>query len=809
MTNKIFIVEGMSCAACSSAVERIMNKQESVKYASVNLTTKKLTLEYDEDLIDVTKIEELIGKAGFEAKELMIEKTVVIPVDGMTWAACAATVSRVIAKANGISSVDVNIATNKARIVYNPNLIRLSEIKNKITKAGYVPLDVERERMTSVKEIEQNKMWRDFIISVIFTIPLLYIAMGPMIGFSVPDIISPNLSPLNFALVQVFLLIPVIYVGKHFYTKGFKALFKGIPNMDSLIAVGTTAAILYSIYATYMIILGDQMYAHQLYYETAATIITLIKLGKTLEENSKGKTTAAIEKLIDLQPKRAIVLHGSEEIELPVEEVEIGDIVMIKPGSSIPVDGEVISGESSIDESMLTGESLPVDKTVNSKVVAASINKHGSLKVKVTATNENTVLSKIINLVEEAQGKKAPIARLADIISGYFVPVVIVLAILSFIVWMIIGQELSFSLRIFISILVIACPCALGLATPTAIMVATGRSAEHGVLIKSGEALEQAHKIETIVLDKTGTITEGKMKVTDVITYDFSKEELIHIAASAENGSEHPLAVAIITHAKENDIGISDVDSFKAVPGKGIEAKLNNYDIQIGNERLMKELGVINQIDKSWETYASEGKTPIFIVIDKKIVGFIAVGDTIKVNSKKAIKALREMGISVAMITGDNKKTAEAIGREVGIDKILSEVMPKDKSDEVKRLQEASIVSMVGDGINDAPALVQSDVGIAIGSGTDVAIEAADIVLIKNDLMDVVTAIKLSRITIKNIKQNLFWAFFYNTIGIPLAAGLLYPFTGLLLNPMFAAAAMSLSSVSVVSNALRLKRIKL
>ncbi len=652
-------------------------------------------------------------------------------------------------------------------------------------------------------------MWRDLFISIIFTIPLVYIAMGPMINLPVPSFIEPMKNPLNFALIQTILLIPVLYIGRNFYTKGFKALFKRIPNMDSLIAVGTSAAVLYSVYATIQIANGISMYHHSLYYETAATIITLILLGKTLENRSKGRTTQAIEKLINLQPKRAIVLHGKEEIEIPVEEVEKGDIVLIKPGSSIPVDGVVISGESSVDESMLTGESLPVDKEVASEVVAASINKHGSMKVKVTAISGDTVLSKIINLVEDAQGRKAPIARLADIISGYFVPVVIAIALLAFAFWMLSGQDVTFSLKIFISILVIACPCALGLATPTAIMVGTGRSAEHGVLIKSGEALEHTHKIEMIVLDKTGTITEGKMKLTDVITYDFKEEELLHIVASAENGSEHPLALAILEHAKEKNIVLSEVTSFKALPGKGIEAKLDGRSIKIGNERLMKELNVITQIDRKWETYASQGKTPIFVLVEEKIVGFIAVGDTIKSTSKEAIESLKSMGIKVAMITGDNTKTALAIGKEVGIDEILSEVMPKDKSDEVKRLQEKYVVSMVGDGINDAPALVQADVGIAIGSGTDVAIEAADIVLIKNDLMDVVTAIKLSRMTIKNIKQNLFWAFFYNTVGIPLAAGVLYSFNGLLLNPMFAAAAMSLSSVSVVSNALRLKRMKL
>ncbi len=714
-----------------------------------------------------------------------------------------------INKLEGVLSADVNLTTEKATIVYDTNKVRLSEIKNTIKKAGYTPLDIEKEQTVSEKEDKQKKMWRNLCIAILFTLPLVYIAMGPMINLPIPLVISPSNNPLYFAMIQLVLLVPVLYIGKSFYSKGFKALIKGIPNMDSLIAVGTSAAILYSLYATYKIAEGVHMYHHSLYYETAATIITLILLGKTLENRSKGRTTQAIEKLIDLQPKRAIVLHGQEAIEIPVEEVEVGDVVLIKPGSSIPVDGLVIQGQSSVDESMLTGESLPVEKDIDSKVVAASINKDGSMKVKVTAISENTVLSKIINLVEDAQGRKAPIARLADVISGYFVPVVIGIAFLAFIVWMIAGQDITFSLKIFISVLVIACPCALGLATPTAIMVGTGRSAEQGVLIKSGEALEHTHKIEMVVLDKTGTITEGKMKVTDLITYDFDERELLHLVASAENGSEHPLALAIIEYAKVNDIELTEVTAFKALPGKGIEAVLHGKKIKIGNERLMRELDVMKQIDHQWENYAAEGKTPVFVLVEEKVVGFIAVGDTIKATSKEAIKALKAMNIKVAMITGDNKKTALSIGREVGIDEILSEVMPKDKSDEVKRLQEKYVVSMVGDGINDAPALVQSDVGIAIGSGTDVAIEAADIVLIKNDLMDVVTAIKLSRMTIKNIKQNLFWAFFYNIVGIPLAAGVLYSLNGLLLNPMFAAAAMSLSSVSVVSNALRLKRIKL
>jgi Cu+-exporting ATPase len=706
-----------------------------------------------------------------------------------------------------VISAEVNIATNKASIEYNPTVIRLSEIKQRIIKAGYTPLSIEKVKEPNQLVNEQKKMWRDFIIAVVFTVPLLYIAMGPMIGLPIIPGLSPMKNQVVFAIVQFILTIPVVVVGKHFYTKGFKALWKRLPNMDSLIAVGTTAAILYSLYATVMIFLGEMSYVESLYFETAATIITLIKLGKTLEHRSKGRTSAAIEKLIDLQPKTAMVLHGETSIELPVEEVEVGDVVLIKPGSSVPVDGLVIEGESSVDESMLTGESLPVDKKIDSKVVAASINKNGSLKVAVTATNDQTVLSKIITLVEDAQGKKAPIARMADIISGYFVPVVIGIALVSFLLWFIFGGDFTFSLKIFISILVIACPCALGLATPTAIMVSTGRSAEYGVLIKSGEALEQTHLVDQVVLDKTGTITEGKMRVTNVMTEDISEELLIMYAASAEQNSEHPLAVAVLDYAKDMAIDLKPVTGFKAIPGKGLEGHVEGKKITIGNEAMMMDLSI--SINLPWEVYASEGKTPVFVLVDNVLVGFIAIGDTIKATSLKAVQSLQKMGIKVTMITGDNQKTAQAIAKEVGIDDVLAEVLPKDKADAVKSLQEHHIVAMVGDGINDAPALVQADVGIAIGSGTDVAIEAADVVLIKNNLEDVVTAIKLSRMTIRNIKQNLFWAFFYNIIGIPVAAGVLTFFDGPLLNPMFAAAAMSLSSVSVVSNALRLKRIKI
>ena len=715
--------------------------------------------------------------------------------------------SRVINKLEGVIKADVNLATEKATIIYDPSVVRLSQIKQAIIKAGYEPLNIEKRKSQTEKIDAQKKVWRELIITFIFTIPLFYIAMGPMVGLPAFPGLDPDQNPVNLTVAQLLLTLPVVYFGRHFYTKGFKTLFKGMPNMDSLIAVGTFAALAYSLYGTIMIFNGHHHYAHHLYYETAAMIIALIKLGKALESRSKGRTTAAIEKLIDLQPKTALVVHGEETLTLPIEEVEVGDVVLIKPGTSIPVDGLVLSGSSTVDESMLTGESLPVDKVVGDKVVGATMNKHGSMTVKVTATNESTVLSKIITMVEEAQGQKAPIARLADIISGYFVPVVIVIAILAFAFWMLAGESLTFSLKIFISILVIACPCALGLATPTAIMVGTGRSASYGVLIKSGEALEQAHQVNRVVLDKTGTITEGKMKVTDIVPYHTSKSSLLAYAASAEKGSEHPLALAIIEMAKEEDVDLLPVTNFQALPGHGLEARVEDKIVKIGSVNMMKQLKI--EMDDQWTVHASQGKTPVFVVIDDVLAGYIAIGDTIKKTSKEAIQALKDMGIQVTMITGDQEKTARAIGSQVGVDDILAEVLPEDKSKAVEKLQETGIVAMVGDGINDAPALVKAHVGIAIGSGTDVAIEAADIVLIKNDLMDVVTAIQLSRMTIRNIKQNLFWAFFYNTIGIPIAAGVLTIFGGPLLNPMFAAAAMSLSSVSVVSNALRLKNMKL
>jgi len=786
-----------------------------VKEANVNLAVEQLSVKLDEKFISPKDIEDAISKAGYKAVEIKETRKVTIPIEGMTCAACVRAVERALKKLPGIVEAQVNLATEKAAIEYDGSLIRLSEIKQTINNAGYKALDVEREADVDEdkarKEKEIKTMWTKFIFSAAFGIPLLYLAMGPMVGLPVPSALNPDINPLAFALTQLFLAIPVVIAGYKFYTVGFSSLFRGSPNMDSLVALGTSAAILYGLFAVYKISQGEVHYAHDLYFESAAIIITLISLGKTLETVSKGKTSEAIKKLMGLAPKTAIVIQDGAEIEIPIEEVEVHDIIVVKPGEKIPVDGIVVDGYTSIDESMLTGESIPVEKTIGDRVTGGSINKNGSIKFKAEKVGKDTALAQIIKLMEDAQGSKAPIAKMADIVSGYFVPIVMTIALIAGIVWYISGESLVFAMSIFISVLVIACPCALGLATPTAIMVGTGKGADYGVLIKSGEALETAHKINTVVLDKTGTITEGKPQVTDIITYeDFDKEQLLALAASAEKGSEHPLGEAIVKEAENRNIEPFEVNSFNAIPGHGIEAVIDNKKILMGNLKLMKDRGLdIERFSIDAERLAMEGKTPMYIGIEGKIAGIIAVADIVKESSERAISNLHSMGIEVVMITGDNKNTAEAIAKQVGIDRALAEVLPQDKAEQINRLQkEGKNVAMVGDGINDAPALAQADIGIAIGSGTDVAMESADIVLMRSDLLDVATAIKLSKSTIRNIKQNLFWAFFYNTIGIPIAAGLLYAFGGPKLNPMIAAAAMSFSSVSVVSNALRLKNFK-
>ncbi len=818
MEHQVFSIRGMTCAACAQRIEKTVRKLSGIGQASVNLASEKLFVEYDESALPLSTIKEAVSKIGYEVVEKQDHTNVTIPIGDMTCAACAQRVEKAIRKLEGVNSVSVNFATEKATVSYDPQQVRLSAIRGAIEKAGYKALEVKKtaasdeDRARKQKEI--RTLWTKFIVSAIFSLPLLYIAMAPMITFvrlPFPSGLDPMNYPLIYALTELVLVLPVIGVGYRFYTNGFRSLVQRSPNMDSLIAIGTTAAVLYSVYNVWQIANGAFGAVEALYFETAGVIITLILLGKSLEAVSKGRTSEAIKKLMGLAPKTAMIIENGEEKEIPIDEVEVSDVIVVKPGAKIPVDGTVLEGHTAIDESMLTGESMPVDKKAGDAVYAASINTNGTVRFRAEKVGSDTALAQIIKLVEDAQGSKAPIAQMADIVSGYFVPIVCVIALLAGIAWYFGVRDLEFALTIFISVLVIACPCALGLATPTAIMVGTGKGAENGILIKGGEALETAHKINTIVFDKTGTITEGKPTVTDVLPASgIQADDLLQMAASAEKGSEHPLGVAIVQGAQEKGLTFHAVEGFEALTGRGIEARISGRAVLAGNRKLMDERGIsLSELEAASDRLAEEGKTPMYIALDGKIAGIIAVADVVKQSSRAAIESLHKMGIQVAMITGDNKKTAAAIARQVGIDRVLAEVLPQDKSNEVKKLQnEGQKVAMVGDGINDAPALAQADIGIAIGSGTDVAMESADIVLMRSDLMDVPTAINLSKKTIRNIKQNLFWAFGYNVIGIPIAAGVLHLFGGPLLNPIFAAAAMSLSSVSVLTNALRLKNFR-
>lgn len=812
---RVYNIEGMTCASCAQTVEKVVSKVPSVEEASVNLATEKLTVSFDENSANEEAVIKAVDDAGYQV--VMPGEHMQYDIDGMTCASCSQTIEKVINKLDGVQSASVNLATEKMVVDFNPSELSSNDIMEAVKNSGYsakeslsqeAQADLDKEK----KEKHIKRMWSRFWQSAVLTVPLLYIAMGEMVGLPIPEMIHPMVYPERFALLQLALTIPVLIIGRPFFIVGFRALFKGHPNMDSLVALGTSAAALYSLYGTIMVLLGDHHFAMNLYYESAAVILTLITLGKYFEAVSKGKTSEAIKKLMGLAPKTAIVIRDGIETEISVDDVVLGDVIVVKPGDKIPVDGVIVSGTSAVDESMLTGESIPIEKKAGDKVIGASINKNGSFQFEATKVGKDTTLSQIIKLVEDAQGSKAPIAQLADKVSGVFVPIVIVLAILSGVVWYFLGQESwVFALTITISVLVIACPCALGLATPTAIMVGTGKGAENGVLIKSGDALETTHKIETIVFDKTGTITEGKPVVTDIlVTGSLSKDDFLLLAASAEKGSEHPLGEAIVLAAEEQGMTFKEIDHFVAIPGHGIEVEIEKETFILGNKKLMLEKQIdLLDFEEESNRLAKEGKTPMYIANSHELLGIIAVADTIKESSVRAIEKLHRMGLEVAMLTGDNKRTAEAIAKQVGIDRVLSEVLPEDKANEVKKLQqEGKKVAMVGDGINDAPALAQADIGIAIGSGTDVAMESADIVLMRSNLMDVPTAIELSHATIKNIKENLFWAFLYNTLGIPVAMGLLYLFGGPLLNPMIAGAAMSFSSVSVLLNALRLKRFK-
>jgi len=747
-------------------------------------------------------------------------------VTGMTCSACSAHVTKAVEKLPGVSSVNVNLLGGSMLVEYDPGAESPESIIAAVDDAGYgaaLPASKGGAKADAAPAVDMEAellgMKRRFVISLCFLLPLFYIAMGHMMGWPLPHFFHDSRNALSFALIQFLLVLPIMYVNDKYYKVGFKTLLHGSPNMDSLIALGSLAAVVYGVAALFQISYGMghgdaervSKWSMDLYFESAGMILTLITLGKYLETRSKGKTSEAISRLMDLAPKTATVLRDGAEVDIPVEDVAVGDLILVRPGASIPVDGEVTEGTSSVDESALTGESIPVEKGPGDRVVAASINKSGSFTFRATRVGDDTTLAQMIALVDEAASSKAPIAKLADQVAGIFVPTVIGIALVTAAVWLVLGYGVEHALTAGVAVLVISCPCALGLATPVAIMVGTGKGAENGILIKSAEALETLHTVSTVVLDKTGTVTEGRPRVTDLYPGEgITTEELLCVAASLEKPSEHPLAEAIVREAEERKIPLVPVRDFEAVHGRGVRAEVQGSYYLAGNRAMMEESGIDLGAERLMaDGLAENGKTPLYFAQDGRLIGLIAVADTVKPSSAEAMRGFRALGIDVVMLTGDNQRTADAIGRELGVTKVIAEVLPQDKEAVIASLQtEGRRVAMVGDGINDAPALARSDVGLAIGAGTDVAIESADIVLMKSDLLDAVTAVELSKATIRNVKQNLFWAFIYNIIGIPLAAGVWFPLTGWQLNPMFAAAAMSLSSVSVVSNALRLKLFK-
>jgi Cu+-exporting ATPase len=799
----------MSCASCAARIEKGLRSLPGAKEANVNLATEKAVVTYDPQVLNEEGLIRTIEDLGYKVTlpENQAEK-IVISVGGMTCASCVRKVEKALAALDGVSEASVNLATEKATVLYQPGLLGKADFRKVIEDLGYEvrgfdEILADQERQARAEEIRRQK--RKFIFSACLTTAVF-------IG-SFPEWFPWWPKVLREPVTLFILTTPVqFWAGWQFYRGFWSALKHRTSDMNTLIAVGTSAAYIYStvvtffpgVFKAYGLNLG-------VYYDTAAMIITLILLGKMLEAIAKGHTSEAIKRLMGLRAKTARIIREGVELDIPVEEVRPGDWVVVRPGEKIPVDGIVREGLSAVDESMLTGESIPVEKRAGDRVMGATINKTGSFKFEATKVGKETVLAQIIKLVEEAQGSKAPIQRLADRVAGIFVPTVILIALATFVIWLIFGPSpaFTFALLNFVAVLIIACPCAMGLATPTAIMVGTGRGAENGILIKSGESLETVHRVTTIIFDKTGTLTQGKPEVTDIAVADgFKEEQVLSWAASVEKGSEHPLGEAIVNAAKEKGMQLSSVEAFEAIPGQGVKARIDGRHLLLGNLRLMEDNGV--RADGLWdkaEKLAGEGKTPMIVALDGRAAGVVAVADTLKPNTREAVEALHRMGLEVIMITGDNERTAKAVASQVGIDRVLAEVLPWDKSQQVKKLQEeGKVVAMVGDGINDAPALAQADVGIAIGTGTDVAMESSDITLITGDLRAVIAAIQLSKRTIRTIKQNLFWAFIYNILGIPIAAGILYPFWGILLNPMIASAAMAMSSVSVVSNSLRLKR---
>jgi len=812
-----FGIQGMSCASCVAAVERALNDVPGVQAASVNLAAERGSVRYDPEVVEPTILIRAVEDAGYAP---VVEK-VAIPISGISCASCVATIEDALRQPPGVVSATVNFATNTATVEYAPAALTVADLRRVIRDAGYDPLGVTEgpalaDHEKAAREREIRTLRRKLATGVVLTVPILLGSMHHWFPWS-PPVLQ------NFWVLLAFTTPVQFWVGSQFYRGAWAALRHRTSDMNTLIAVGTSAAYSYSLAMT---LAPDFFRARGItpavHFETAAVIITLILLGRLLEAIAKGRTSEAIKRLMTLQSKTARIIRDGHETDVPVEDVRIGDLVVVRPGEKVPVDGIVQEGASAVDESMLTGESLPVEKRPGGPVIGATLNKTGTFRFEATKVGKDTVLAQIIRLVEEAQGSKAPIQRLADYVASIFVPIVIGIAVLTFGVWLAVGPSpaLLFAMLNFVAVLIIACPCALGLATPTAIMVGTGKGAELGILIRSGESLETAHKVQTVVFDKTGTLTKGEPEVTDIVSHELRaedgapnserRESLLRLAASLEQGSEHPLGEAIVKRARAEGLQLSEVHEFEAVPGLGVRGRVDGRRVVLGNAKFLAESGVaLQDLVSGADALAAQGKTPMYVAVDDRVTGLIAVADTLKERSAEAVRALHRMGLESVMITGDNRRTATAIAKQAGIDRVLAEVLPHQKANEVRRLQaEGKVVAMVGDGINDAPALAQANVGIAIGTGTDVAMEASDITLIRGDLTGVVAAIELSKRTMRTIRQNLFWAFIYNMLGIPIAAGVLYPFTGLLLDPMLGSAAMALSSVSVVSNSLRIRRFR-